>query len=136
MSKEKALEFLRLSEFRDQMLGLLVRSYSTLIPEISPSIWVEIFMDLDHEPTEEIVSEILVNTFDDEELNALIDFAKQPFFKKFMAVNSETDVQQLGKVWYNSNRKNILEKIKTVLPVRGISQDIVDALVETFSEEI
>jgi len=136
MSREKAIEYLRLTEFQDNVYALLVKSYSALIKEVPPAVWAEVFMDLDYGPTEDIVIEYLTETFDEEELDVIIDFAKQPVFKKFIAMQSETDIDRLGAAWHQANHKAISERIKRIFPARGIPQDVTDTLVSTFLEEI
>jgi hypothetical protein len=136
MSKEKALEYLKLTNFKESMFDLLVKSYSSMIKEVPPSVWTEVFMDLDYEPTEDITADLLAEIFDDDEFDVIIDFAKQPVFGKFVAMQADTDIEKLGRAWYDANHKAILEKIQRIFPARGVPQNITDTLVETFAEEL
>lgn len=135
MSREKAKEYLRLAKFKDKMLEQIIKTSSMFIQDVPPAVLTEVFMDLDYSEIEDMIADIFSETFDDEELDTIIDFAKQPIFQKFLDIQSGIDFRVIGKVWHNANREAIVQNIKRVFPMRGIPQHITNDFVTAWSVE-
>jgi len=138
MSKsQKALEYIRQSEFHQNLPKVMGTMFGNIFGEKVPSeIWIESFSGLDFSQLNDDLAQCFVDNFTEEDLDQLLEYSKTDVFKKYVKLvpDLQTAHYQSAQIWFPTVQKEWVQNLRNALEKHGMEGEEIEDLCDMLSE--
>ncbi len=130
--EEKLLNYVKETKLKETCSLVIGTTLSNAIDEVPSKVWIELFNSMDYTWLEEQTAIDLFIKYNEEEIDQLIEWQKDPLFEKVMKNMSSgiEESQQRAAKWMAMVHKDLLINIVTCFEKHNIDEKTIKDVLE------